>query len=79
MDESLQVDDRPVDDRPGHRWSGWPGAYCLKCGSEHALENAIALDWYDPWYDKWDTEEHRIEVENADGFCPADLAKQPEA
>lgn len=51
----------------------------MKCGSEHALENAIALDWYDPWYDKWDTEEHRIEVENADGFCPADLAKQPEA
>jgi len=45
-----------------HRWSGWPGAYCLKCGSEDAMENAIGLGWYDPWYDKWDTLEHQAEV-----------------
>ena len=24
-----------------HRWSGWPGAYCLDCGSESAIESAI--------------------------------------
>ena len=55
---------------PAHKWSGWPGAYCLKCGCEHALENAMAMGWYDPFEEKWDTEEHRKEVEQADGFCP---------
>lgn len=45
-----------------HKWSGWPGAYCLKCGSEDAMENAIGLDWYDPYEDTWDTPEHREEV-----------------
>lgn len=24
-----------------HQWSGWPGAYCLKCGTEDPLESAI--------------------------------------
>lgn len=85
MDESLQVDERFDPDRPvrtwppGHAWSGWPGAYCLKCGAEHAMENAIALGWYDPLEDKWDTEAHRLEVENADGICRADLTYPPEA
>lgn len=41
-----------------HHWSGWPGAFCLHCGSEDPLENAIGLNWYDPWTNKWDTEEH---------------------
>lgn len=79
MDESLQVDERFGPDRPGHAWSGWPGAYCLKCGAEHAMENAIGLDWYDPLEDKWDTEAHRLEVEKADGTCRADQAQPPEA
>jgi hypothetical protein len=26
----------------GHRWSGWPGAWCLDCGCEHNLEYALA-------------------------------------
>ena len=55
-----------------HRWSGWPGAYCLKCGSEHALENAIGLNWYDPFTDKFDTPEHQKEVEDADCVCPVE-------
>jgi hypothetical protein len=25
-----------------HRWSGWPGAYCLDCGAEDPREIAIA-------------------------------------
>ena len=25
-----------------HRWSGWPGAYCLKCGSDDPIESALA-------------------------------------
>jgi hypothetical protein len=25
-----------------HRWSGWPGAFCLDCGLEDAMELAVA-------------------------------------
>jgi hypothetical protein len=25
-----------------HRWSGWPGAYCLDCGAEDAVERCVA-------------------------------------
>lgn len=25
-----------------HHWSGWPGAYCLDCGCDDPLENALA-------------------------------------
>jgi len=45
-----------------HRWSGWPGAYCLKCGCEDAVENALALGWYDPIKNTYDTPEHEEEV-----------------
>jgi hypothetical protein len=54
----------------GHWWSGWPGAYCMKCGAGHALEVALAEGWFDG--DTWNTEEHRKIVELADGSCPAD-------
>jgi hypothetical protein len=27
---------------PEHRWSGWPGAWCLDCGTEDAREVALA-------------------------------------
>lgn len=30
-----------------HRWSGWPGAWCLDCGSEDLNEVAIAYGEYD--------------------------------
>ena len=53
-----------------HRWSGWPGAYCLDCGSEDPSENAMAMGWLECYPDengnhieKWDTEEHRKIVE----------------
>jgi len=26
-----------------HRWSGWPGAWCLDCGCEDPREIALAL------------------------------------
>jgi hypothetical protein len=33
----------------GHRWSGWPGAWCLDCGCECNLESAICCpDCYVP-------------------------------
>jgi hypothetical protein len=44
-----------------HKWSGWPGTFCLKCGAEDPWEYAIANDYYDPFYDKWDTKEHEEE------------------
>ena len=44
-----------------HRWSGWPGAYCLKCGADDPMEYAIGMNYYDPWTGLWDTEEHRQE------------------
>lgn len=25
-----------------HRWSGWPGAWCLDCGREDPVEQALA-------------------------------------
>lgn len=25
-----------------HRWSGWPGAWCLDCGAEDPIEAAFA-------------------------------------
>jgi hypothetical protein len=28
----------------GHRWSGWPGAWCLDCGIEDPLEAALATN-----------------------------------
>lgn len=31
-----------------HRWSGWPGAWCLDCGCSDPMEDASALghmDW----------------------------------
>lgn len=30
-----------------HRWSGWPGAWCLDCGCEDPREVALA-DGVDP-------------------------------
>jgi hypothetical protein len=30
----------------GHRWSGWPGAYCLDCGAEDPIEVCIADGCY---------------------------------
>jgi hypothetical protein len=35
-------------DPRGHRWSGWPGAYCWYCYHEDPMEIAIA-DWLDPF------------------------------
>lgn len=26
-----------------HRWSGWPGAYCLDCGAEDQREICLAV------------------------------------
>lgn len=28
----------------GHRWSGWPGAFCLDCGIGDPVEECLAVD-----------------------------------
>lgn len=30
-----------------HRWSGWPGAWCLDCGADDPMELALADDQWD--------------------------------
>jgi len=50
-----------MEDTTHHRWSGWPGAYCMKCGIEDSLEYAIANDYYNPYTGVWDTDEHKEE------------------
>ena len=42
----------------------------MLCGAEDAMENAVAIGWHDPYRDKWDTEEHRRIVEEAQNSCP---------
>lgn len=44
-----------------HRWSGWPGAYCQKCGREDLMEVAVANNHYDVDTGLWDTPEHQME------------------
>lgn len=53
-----------------HRWSGWPGAYCMYCGAEDPMELALADNWFEPYTEIWDCEEHKILVEKAQNNCP---------
>jgi len=36
-----------------HSWSGWPGAFCLRCGMPDGMEQAIADEAYDPVSKQW--------------------------
>ena len=53
-----------------HRFTGWPGAYCLDCGAEDAWETALALEWYDPYTEIWDTPEHKALPMTSVSNCP---------
>ena len=71
----------------GHNWSGWPGAFCQKCGCEHAIENAMAMNWYSIWPLRpeeigpdgkdygvwWKSDVHKKLVELCDAQCPCDM------
>ena len=62
-----------------HQWSGWPGCYCQKCGAEHALENALALNWVDIDEDGqsiWKSEDHQELVNQCDNNCSADMTEE---
>lgn len=53
-----------------HKFSGWPGATCLLCHAGDALEDALAMNWYDPISGEFDTEEHKNDVCKAQNNCP---------
>lgn len=55
-----------------HHWSGWPGAYCIDCGSDDPMENALADNLYDAWEGKWLTEEAKLQFEK-DSICQVDF------
>ena len=40
MAAPLPTDERPID---GHRWSGWPGSWCLDCGISDPTEVCIVI------------------------------------
>lgn len=35
--------------RDTHRWSSWPGAYCMLCGAEDVLEQQMNCDVWGTW------------------------------
>jgi len=32
---------KPTSKAPNHRWSGWPGAWCLDCGCEDTMDDYV--------------------------------------
>jgi hypothetical protein len=56
-----------------HVWSGWPGAYCLKCGAEDALENALGMGWYDSHTDSFISEHHKKVVLLCNSNCSREM------
>lgn len=54
-----------------HKWSGWPGAYCLKCGREDPVEIAIADNWLDPYTGEWLKPQYERAVKAA-LICPVE-------
>ena len=62
-----------------HQWSGWPGCYCQKCGVEHALENALANNWFEIGEDgqeTWKSEDHHELVNLCDNNCSATMTEE---
>lgn len=65
-----------------HVWSGWPGAYCTRCGAEQVLEIALADGW--TWFEGdmdspdrgWKSPDHVELVRLCDGFCYADMTPE---
>jgi hypothetical protein len=64
----------------GHNWSGWPGAYCLRCGAGHVLEIAVAENWFDQdpetGVETWKSDDHRELVRLCDDYCYDDMTHE---
>ena len=52
-----------------HRWSGWPGAWCLDCGAADAREECLAEYHRD--------EKHQIPDEMLGHICMNDPCPEP--
>lgn len=59
-----------------HRWSGWPGAFCLDCGIEDQVEIALADGVYDPHENTWSDKKREIDCATAMRTCPPVQVKQ---
>ncbi len=53
-----------------HRWSGWPGAYCLNCGMEDQVEIALADGVYDPITNEWTDTKRETDCATVMRECP---------
>ena len=66
-----------------HNWSGWPGAYCTRCGAEDAFENAMGMGWVDligggeeMLAEKWKSPTHEKLVKLCNNNCAADMTPE---
>jgi hypothetical protein len=59
-----------------HDWSGWPGAYCVNCGVEHALENATGMGWYNPNDDSFISPHHKEVIHLCDSNCAKKMSRE---
>lgn len=64
----------------GHRWSGWPGAWCLDCGQEDLIEIAVAdgywIDEDGTFTDPQGNPISELPVEYQNGTCPEPGSKR---
>ncbi len=59
-----------------HRWDK---GYCVYCNQFDYIEDAIAIGWYDPHLDAWDTDAHKQEYIRS-LFCPiVPIGVEPES
>lgn len=59
-----------------HQWSGWPGAYCMKCGCDDPMEFAIANGHYDPYDEKWLSDEGQALYTGSRGAQPCPVSDE---
>ena len=52
-----------------HKWSGWPGAWCLNCGIEDQVEIAIGDGVYNPYTNEWSDKQREIDCMTAMREC----------
>lgn len=69
--ELKKVDEPWEPEYKGHRWSGWPGAFCLDCFQEDGMEIAVADNAYDPYEGTWRSpEDQAYYLKNWPPECP---------
>ncbi len=74
----MMIDQSIPNTTSGHNWSGWPGAFCSRCGATQALEEALAdertkfVGEGDNMDLVWEREADRLDAEDRDSHCDAD-------